>query len=296
MDLDNIILNIEQKIHDIRDKQVILDSDLAKFYGVKTKRLNEQVKRNMERFPEKFMFRITKKEKEELVANCDHLNYLKFSSAKPYAFTEQGVAMLSSVLKSKKSVEVSIQIIEAFISMRNFISNNLSLLTEVNFLKKNQIKFELESNSKFDKIFNLLEQKPIKRKNGIFFKDQVFDAHIFISDLIKSAKKEIVLIDNYVNEETLLLFSKREITVKVIIYTKEITKMIKQDLDKYNSQYSLIELKQLTLSHDRFLIIDNKEIYHIGASLKDLGKKWFAFSKLDKENLNILEKLRNLNK
>jgi hypothetical protein len=274
---------IKGLIYTVRGLQVMIDFDLANLYEVKTKRLNEQVRRNKGRFPENFMFQLTKSEKDELVAKCDHLEPLKFSPTMPFAFTEQGVAMLSAVLKSGVAVKVSVQIMESFVSMRRFISKNAEMFQRID-------RKLLEHDHKFEQVFNLIEDKDIKPSKGIFFDGQIFDAYKFLSDLVRSAKKSIVLVDNYVDDSVLTLFSKRNENVEVSIYTKEISKQLKLDLDKYNSQYPTLNIKEFKNSHDRFLIIDNN-VYHFGASLKDLGKKWFAFSKFDKEAFGLLERL-----
>lgn len=268
-------LDIKSKIYTIRGQQVMLDRDLAELYGVENKRLNEQVKRNIERFPENFRFQLVETEKNELVANCDRLNTLKHSTSLPYVFTEQGVSMLSAVLKSKTAIDVSIKIINSFVNMRKFISHNASIFQRLETLEKNQ----LITNTNIDKIFKALESKDTIQEQGIFYNGQIFDAHNFVSDLIRSAKSSIILIDNYVNDTTLTLFHKNQ-NVSVTIYTNTITKELKLDLAKYNKQYRNISAKTTKDFHDRFLIIDNKEVYHIGASLKDLGKKVFAFSKM----------------
>jgi DNA-binding PadR family transcriptional regulator/ribosomal protein L30E len=282
---NEIIETIKPKIHKLRGVYVILDEDLAEFYKVETRRLNEQVNRNIERFPEDFLFRLKKDEYQNLksqfaTSSSEHGGRRKL----PYAFTEQGVAMLSSVLHSKKAVQISIQIINAFVQLRKFISKNQDIFQRLNIIETKI----LEHDNNFNKIFNLLENQ-IPQK-GIFFEGQLFDAHTFISDLIRQAKKEIILIDNYIDDRTLKLFNKSR--VKVTIYTKNITQNLKQDLKKYNSQYKKIEIKQFNLSHDRFLIID-EQVYHIGASLKDLGKKWFGFSKMDDKSLEILRRLNS---
>ena len=278
-----------KRIQTIRGTQVMIDGDLAELYEVPTKRLNEAVKRNIERFPEDFMFRLSEKEKNELVAKCDHLNLLKFSYQLPYVFTEQGVASLSGVLKSKKAIEVNIQVIRAFVTMRKFISKNAELFRRLDNVEKKQIEYD----SKFELVFDAIEDKEFIKKQGIFYDGQIFDVYQFISDLIKDAQNSIILIDNYVDDSILTLFSKRQKNVKVIIYTKSISKQLRLDLEKFNSQYPIIEIKEFKKSHDRFLIIDNKEIYHIGASLKDLGKKWFAFSKIEQDSLKFLRKIND---
>ena len=287
-------MNIKDKIHTIRGVQVILDRDLAELYEVETKYLNKMVKRNIERFPDSFMFQLTKNEERSLrfqngtLYNTEDLRsqnatitnkrgkHRKYLS---YAFTEQGVAMLSGILRSDKAVEVSIKIIEAFVAMRKFITKNAELFIRLDSVDRKLI----EHDEKFEQVFDALEvQEP---KQGVFFDGQIFDAYKFVSDLIRKAKKRIILIDNYVDDSVLTLFSKNN--VEIMIYTK-INKRLKLDVKKFNSQYGKVILKDFNKSHDRFLIIDDC-IYHFGASLKDLGKKWFAFSKLQKESFALLE-------
>lgn len=281
--------DLKEKIYFIRGQKVIIDNDLAKLYEIPTKRLNESVKRNKKRFPKDFMFQLTENEKEELVAICDRFKILKHSSSLPFVFTEQGVAMLSGVLNSNKAIKVNIEIMRVFISMRKFIKKNSDLFSKVDSLEKKQI--ETEKNIK--KIFDIIEDKNHLKKQGIFFDGQVFDAYKFTNDLLKKAKKSIILIDNYIDESVLILFSELK-NVKITIYTENFTEKLKLDLNKYNQQYPKIEINTLKKCHDRFLIIDNKEIYFIGASIKDLGKKWFAFSKMNKILITpILKKCNN---
>ncbi|MBU0459718.1 MAG: ORF6N domain-containing protein [Nanoarchaeota archaeon] len=293
--------SIKNKIHTIRGVQVMLDSDLAVLYEVETRVLNQAVKRNVERFPKEFMFQLTDSEYNSLrsqIVTLDNKNLKsqivtsssnrgKHRKYLPFAFTEQGVAMLSGVLKSETAVKISIQIMRAFVSMRKFIASNAQLFQRIDRTEQKL----LDHDNKFEQVFKLIEDKDIKPEKGIFFNGQIFDAYTFASDLIRSAKKSIILIDNYVDDSVLTLFSKREQDVKVIIYTKNMTKQLKLDLAKYNSQYPPINMKEFKESHDRFMIIDNKDVYHFGASLKDLGKKWFAFSKFDKEAFKLLERL-----
>ena len=278
--------NMKDKIHTIRNYQVMLDRDLAELYHVETRRLNEQVKRNIERFPEEFMFQLSKEEfenwKSQFATSNDKMSLRKI----PYAFTEQGVSMLASVLKSKVAIDISIQIIKAFVNMRKLISQNIPMFQRFERIEQ-RLNIHDES---FDKLFEALENKTLKPKQGIFYDGQIFDAYVFINDLLKLATNEIILIDNYIDETVFTLFSKYP-NIKIKIYTKTISKQLKLDFQKYQTQYQNIELKEFKNSHDRFLIIDKKEIYHIGASLKDLGKKWFAFSKFEIENLKILEKI-----
>ena len=211
---------VESRIMSIRGKQIMIDRDLAELYGVETKRLNEAVKRNIERFPERFRFQLTKEEMAELVANCDQFNSLKHSTVRSYAFTEQGVAMLSTVLRSKTAIRVSIRIMDAFVAMRRFMVTN---------------------------------------------------AEVF---------QRLSTMDNYVDETVLTLLDKRDNNVSAIIYTQQISRQFQLDIDRHNAQYAPIDVETFRLSHDRFLCIDD-DVYHIGASIKDLGKKWFGFSKME---------------
>lgn len=280
---------IQNKIYTIRDTQVMVDRDLAELYQVESKRLNEQVKRNIKRFPKSFRFQLTEIEKDELVANCDRFKTLKHSSSLPYAFTEQGISMLSAVLKSDIAIEISIRIIESFVSMRKSISSNSLIFDRFERIEQ---KLSLHD-SKFNKLFNAIEEKNTPQKQHIFYNGQIFDAYLFVSDIIKSAKTSIKLIDNYIDESTLVLFTKRDANIETTLYTSKISKQLQLDLKKHNEQYEKIEIKKFNLSHDRFLIIDEKEVYHFGASLKDLGKKWFAVSKMDINSLEIIKKLGN---
>ena len=275
---------IKSKIHNIRGLQVILDYDLAEFYEVLTGNLNKAVKRNFDRFPEDFMFQLTKKEFENLIFQNGTSNW-GGTRKLPYAFTEQGVATLSGILKSKKAVEMNILIMRAFVSMRNFLINNAQIFRRLDKIETKQLIYD----EQFEKVFNALDNH--EPKQGIFFDGEIFDSYKFVSGLIKNANKKIILIDNFVDESVLVLFGKRKKDVSVTIYTKDITKQLKLDLEKFNSQYENIDIKEFKKSHDRFLIIDDKDVYHIGASLKDLGKKWFAFSKMQKDSLKILERL-----
>ncbi len=208
---------IKNKIHTIRGVQVMLDSDLAELYDVPVKRLNEQVRRNMERFPSDFMFQLSESEYEILRSQIATAN-IAWSKKRffPHAFTEQGVAMLSSVLRSKKSIEVNVKIMRAFVEMRRFLVSNATVFEKFHRIDQQL----LEHDENFNKLFNALEQKQLTPRQGIFFNGQVFDAFIFISKLIKSAKNRIVLIDNYVDEDTLQLFSDKNDTVSVKIHTK----------------------------------------------------------------------------
>lgn len=287
--INNSSDDIKNKIYTIRGLQVMLDRDLAELYEVETRALNQAVKRNKNKFPNDFMFQLMKEEVNEIsrsqfviLKQGQNIKYL------PYAFTEQGVAGLSGVLKSAIADQVHVKIMRAFVAMRRYMpltSHRLDGLE--NTVKQNQ----LENDKKFKLIFDAIEEKNIKPSQGIFFNGQIFDAYVFVADLIKSAKKSIILIDNYVDESVLLLLTKRAKECTATIYTKQVSDKLKLDLAKHNKQYPEIKIKKFSDSHDRFLIIDRKEIYHLGASLKDLGKKWFAFSKMEVDVFDLLKKL-----
>lgn len=283
---------IENKIYTIRDLQVMLDEDLAVLYEVDTKVFNQAVKRNIARFPEKFRFQLTNEEYENLRSQIVTLSLNKGWGAHkkylPYVFTEQGVSMLSAVLRSQTAIEVSIKIIDTFVSMRKFISSNASMF---NRFERVEQRLSLHD-EKFNKIFNAIEEKGTPQQNHIFYDGQIFDAYLFVSDIIKTAKKSIKLIDNYIDESTFVLFTKRDAKVTMNIYTNKISKQLQLDLEKHNAQYPKITIQKFELSHDRFLIIDEQDVYHFGASLKDLGKKWFAVSKMDINSFLMMEKLK----
>ena len=267
----------------IRGNQIMIDRDLAELYGVETKRLNEAVKRNIERFPERFRFQLTKEEMVELVANCDRFNSLKHSTVRSYAFTEQGVAMLSTVLGSETAIRVSIRIMDAFVAMRRFMVTNAEVFQRLSTMEYHQLEMQQhlqESDKRIEEVFRRLDEGNAKPKQGVFYNGQIYDAYTFVSDLIKSAKKRIVLIDNYVDETVLTLLDKRDNNVSAIIYTQQISRQFQLDIDHHNAQYAPIDVETFRLSHDRFLCIDD-DVYHIGASIKDLGKKWFGFSKME---------------
>jgi len=284
--------SIRGKIHTVRGAQVMLDRDLAKLYQVKAIRLREQVKRNAKRFPSDFMFQLTEYEVDSLVSQNAIPSRKHLGGHLPYVFTEQGVANLSGVLNSDQAIKVNIQIMRAFVQMRKFFINNALLFQRLDNVEKRQLKNETETNEKFNKVFNALQSKDIKPKQGIFFNGQIFDAYKFVSALIRKAQKSILLIDNYIDETVLDLLTKKKKNVEVTIFTNRITKAMLLDVEKFNAQYPSVELKKFTNAHDRFLIIDDKDVYHFGASMKDLGKKWFAFSKFDMSALSLLENLK----
>ncbi len=277
---------IRNLIYTIRGKQVMLDSDLASLYQVETKNLNKAVKRNIERFPASFCFQLTEKEVENLrfQFGTSSLNY-GGRRYLPYAFTEQGVAMASAILRSDIAVRMSVQIMEAFVEMRRMLISNASLFHRLDNIELKQ----LEADQKFEEIFKALESDKLHSEKGIFYNGQVFDAYAFVSDIIRSAGSSIILLDNYVDDTVLTLLGKRNDNVTATILTKSISNQLRLDLQRYNSQYPAIDIEIFSDAHDRFLIIDNTELYHIGASLKDLGKKWFAFSRMDIEVGRMLQ-------
>jgi len=288
---------IENRIFTIRAVQVMLDYHLAELFIVETKRLNEQVKRNTKRFPLSFMFQLTLSEWDKLqsqIATTEISDDLRsqIATAKrrtlPLVFTEQGVAMLSAILNSDTAINVSIQIMDTFVKMRQIVLQNSLINLR---LDKIEIK-QLDNEQKFEQVFKALESKNTIPNQGVFFDGQVFDAYELASKIIRSAKSTIVLIDNYMDESTLTHLSKKIKEVKVLLLTKTVSKQIILDIKKANEQYGNFEIKPFSKSHDRFLIIDHTEVYHLGASLKDLGKKWFAFSKLEKNSIaNILNEI-----
>ena len=250
----------------------MFDRDLAMLYGVETKVLNQAVKRNITRFPNDFMFQLTSEEcsrSQFVTLNIKRGQNIKYL---PYAFTENGIAMLSSVLRSPTAIEANIRIMRAFTSMRHFFANNAQIFQRLSTIEYHQI----ETDKRIDEVFKRIDAQTSPQQ-GIFFDGQVFDAYRFVSDLIKKAKQSIVLIDNYVDDSVLSLLDKRENNVSAKIYTQNISPQLQLDINKHNSQYPVIEVNQFNKAHDRFLLIDD-EVYHIGASIKDLGKKWFAFT------------------
>jgi hypothetical protein len=280
--------NIINKIFEIRGSQVMIDSDLSTLYQIETKNLNKAVKRNLDRFPSRFMFQLTITEWENLRFQFG-TSSLHYGGRRylPYVFTEQGVAMLSAIIKSPIAIKISIEIIEAFVLMRK------TLLISGDIYKRFE-KIELkqtEADQNFEKLFKALEERSEKKSQGIFFNGQIFDSYKLISDIIKTANESIVLIDNYIDESTLVHLTKRKENVIIKIVTQKLSSLQKLDFDKFNLQYKNAILKESNIFHDRFLIIDNKEVFHLGASLKDLGKKVFAFSKINIDSIVLLSKL-----
>ena len=325
--------NIENLIQVIRGKQVILDRDLARLYGVETKRLNQQVQRNLERFPADFMFQLSKEEfelsrsqfatlndedeilKSQNATSSDDFPRSQFATLNdeqenlrsqfatsnkrggqrylPYAFTENGIAMLSSVLRSPIAIATNIQIMRAFTAMRRFIAANAQVFQRLEVIEHTQLSLaahQEEADKKFEEIFRRLDDGSVTQKQGIFYDGQIFDAYVFITERVREAKKRIVLIDNYIDESVFTILDKRPKGVKAKVYTKNLTPQLALDLEKHNAQYAPIEVEPFDRSHDRFLCIDDT-VYHIGASLKDLGKKWFAFAKMELTTDELLTKI-----
>ena len=283
---------IQNMIYTFRGKQVMVDSDLAILYQVTTKRLNEQVRRNKNRFPSEFMFQLTSEEYEYLrshFATSSEDNAHGGRRYMPYAFTEQGIAMLSAVLKSDVAVEVSIKIMNSFVEMRRFLFSNKEMFARLDRVELKQ----LETDKKLEEVFNYIASNTEVKQN-IFFNGQIYDAFSFIVQLVKKAKKEIILIDNYVDVNTLNILCKKNQGVDVVIATAGNGSLSVKDINKFNAQYPKLSVKTTTDFHDRFLIIDKTEVYHIGASIKDAGKKSFGITKIEDADLikGLLNKVR----
>ena len=289
--IQNVNSNEEIKnlIYTIRGKQVMLDSDVAKLYNCETKYLNRVVKRNIERFPEEFCFQLKESEFQNLRCQFVTSSFNQSYGGRrylPYVFTEQGIAMLSALLKSDVAVKVSVNIMKAFIEMRKFIYSNGQVFERLTTMEYKL----LEHDKKFDQIFNQLQhEENIKQK--IFFQGQIWDSYSLIVDIIKKANKKITIIDNYIDDSILKMLTKKNNGVEVVILTSDNSNISKIDIQKFNKEYPILKVAKTNKFHDRFIIIDNKELYHCGASIKDLGKKCFAINKIEDES--IIEKLVN---
>lgn len=279
---------IEKLIITVRGEQVLLDQDIARLYGVTTKRLNEQAKRNSARFPSNFRFELTAEERDEVVANCDHLQSLKFRPTLPFAFTEQGIGQLSSVVHSQQAIERSIVIMNAFVTMRRFLIQNAGILMRIAHLERHQI----ETDEKIDRILDKMEeQSPMVLPEQIFQTGCVWDAWSYVSDLVRSAKERIVLIDNFVDDRVLSMLDKRADSVTATIHSRYY-EQFQTDLNKHNEQYPAIGFVQLShKNHDRFLIIDDK-VYLMGASIKDMGAGLCAITEMQVSPDTILGMLK----
>ena len=278
---------IQQLVYVIRNQQVMLDSDLAMLYQVETGALNRAVKRNKYRFPDDFCFQLTIEEltslrcqigisKKEDSGNTSH-GGRRYT---PYVFTEQGIAMLASVLRSEIAAKVNVQIMRTFVTMRRFIANNTMLFTYITELEMKQEKYINESDKKFKQVFDYIAAHT-ESEQKIFYDSQIFDAFSFFINLVSKATTSIILIDGYVDIDTLNIFTKKKTGETVDIYTLPKSSLSKTDINNFNKQYPRLTVCYNTHFHDRFMIIDNIDVYHIGASLKDAGKKCFAVTKLN---------------
>ena len=278
---------IKSLIYTIRGKQVMIDSDVARLYHYETRRINETVKRNIERFPAEFCFQLTSKEYETLKSQIATSNTRGGKQKLPYVFTEKGILMLSGLLKNNVAIEVSIKIVEAFVEMRKFLSSNGQL-----FEKLTNVEYKLlEHDKKFDQLFDQLqEEENIKQK--IFFEGQIYDAYSLMIDIIKKASKKILIIDNYIDDSILKMLTKKKKNVEVVILTSNKSNIERLDIQKFNKEYPVLKVAKTNKFHDRFIIVDKKEMYHLGASIKDLGKKCFGINKI--EDLDIIDKIINL--
>ena len=296
--IQNEISNEEIKnlIYTIRGKQVMLDSDVAMLYNYETKKVNQAVKRNIDRFPERFCFQLTEKELEIMwsqIVTTSKLEDNKYRSKKylPYVFTEQGIAMLSGILKSEIAVQISIKILDAFVEMRKFISINNSLFEKVINIENKMDKKFIENDKKFNIIFDQLQlEENIKQR--VFFEGQIYDAYSVIIDIIKKANKSILIIDNYVDDSILKMLTKKKSSVEVVILTSNKSNIQNIDIQKFNKEYPILKIAKTNKFHDRFIVIDSREMYHLGASIKDLGKKCFGINKI--EDKEIIERIINL--
>lgn len=295
--IQNEISNEEIKnlIYTIRGKQVMLDSDVAMLYNYETKKVNQAVKRNIDRFPERFCFQLTEKELEIMwsqIVTTSKLEDNKYRSKKylPYVFTEQGIAMLSGILKSEIAVQISIKIMDAFVEMRKFISINNSLFEKVINIENKMDKKFIENDKKFNIIFDQLQlEENIKQR--VFFEGQIYDAYSVIIDIIKKANKSILIIDNYVDDSILKMLTKKKSSVEVVILTSNKSNIQNIDIQKFNKEYPILKIAKTNKFHDRFIVIDSREMYHLGASIKDLGKKCFGINKI--EDIEIINKVIN---
>jgi hypothetical protein len=316
---DDPFNNLRGRIHTIRGAQVMLDEDLAILYGVEIRALNQAIKRNKERFPAEFCFQMTQDETSRLRSQFVILDVTKNASFDhevmeasrlrsqivtlengrgkyrkylPYAFTEQGVAMLSAVLRSETAVKVSIRIMQAFVDMRRTLHTHAGVFQRIEGLEHRIVTHENDTARKFEEVFNALGNPDTPPKQGLYFDGQVYDAHALISQIIRQAKRSITIIDNYVDDTVLTMLAKRRKGVAVDIHSRSISPELKLDVAKHNAQYPTVTAHVFKASHDRFLILDGDTVYHLGASLKDAGKKWFGFSRFDASAFRLLDKLK----
>lgn len=291
--LDISEVTIKNLIHVVRGQQVMLDSDLARLYQVETKVFNQAVKRNIERFPERFCFQLTKEEYDSLRSQFVTSKGKGGRRYLPYVFTEQGIAMLSAILRSDVAIQVSIKIMDAFVEMRRFLANNSLMLEKINEIEVKQMEYQKSTDEKFGKIFAYISEHE-ESSQKIFFDGQIYDAFSLLVDLVSKAERKLVLVDNYVDVGTLNILAKKKSGVESIVYTVKKTKLSKVDVNNFNQQYLTLEVKYTGVFHDRFLIVDDTYAYHIGASIKDAGKKCFGISLIE-DNRIIKDILNRLN-
>ena len=287
--------DIKSLIYVVRGQQVMLDSDLAMLYQVETKVFNQAVSRNIERFPENFRFQLTKEEFDALRSQIATSNGRGGRRYRPYMFTEQGIAMLSGVLRSDVAVQVSIRIMNTFVEMRRFIANNALLFEKVSDIELKQLEYQKSTDEKFDKVFQYIEDHA-ESEQKIFFDGQIYDAFSLITSIIQKAQKEIILIDGYVDVDTLNILAKKNVGVDVKIYTYASAQLTNRDAANFNAQYPTLTVKKTQVFHDRFIILDGKTAYHIGASIKDAGKKYFGISLIDDPGVvaDLLNRLKTV--
>ena len=284
--------DIKRRIFTIRGKQMMLDSDLAEYFGTTTGNLNRAMKRNIKRFPENFCFQITAEEVLKCQFGISNQLYGIQGGRRtlPFVYTEQGIAMLTSVLHTERAIAASISIMEAFVEMRHFIANNAALFDKISNVELRQLEYQKQADKKFDQIFEYIGEHT-ETHQKLFFDGQIYDAFSLLIELIQKAEQEIILIDGYVDVGTLNVLAKKQPGVAVTIYTFTKTKLTAQDVAKFNAQYPKLEVKHTNIFHDRFLILDGKTVYHIGASLKDAGKKCFAVSLMKDAGPELMKKL-----
>ena len=276
---------IQNLIYTIRGKNVMIDSDVANLYHTETRAINQALKRNIDRFPEDFCFQLTEDEMENMRSQFV-IAYKRNNRYLPYVFTEQGIIMLSSLLKSEIAIKVSVKIVEAFVRMRHYLRGNGQLFERVTTLEYQQI----ENNKKFDLVFDKLQEKQIENQR-IFYDGQIYDAYSLIIDIIKRAESKITIIDNYIDDSVLKMLSKKKENVEVVILTSNKCNIQNIDIQKFNKQYPTLKVAKTDKFHDRFIILDEKELYHIGASIKDLGKKCFAINRIENNDITkVIEK------
>lgn len=274
---------IRELIYTVRGVQVMLDSDLAGLYQVETKRINEAVRRNAPRFPEEFCFRLTQEEHRVLRSQIATSNESAGRGGRrypPYAFTEQGVAMLSAVLRSDVAVEVSVQIMKSFVEMRRFVAGNAALFERVRDVELRQLDYQRTTDERFERVFDFMEAREAPPQK-VFFDGQVYDAFELLTSLVRGARERIVLVDGYVDAATLNVLAKKRGGVEVELWTRPGGRLTRLDVDAFNAQYPRLSVRRTAAFHDRFLILDGAECYLVGASVKDAGKKSFAVARIE---------------